>query len=59
MSLTQSEVRENIGFICLSNISKRNALSQEMVTEILQTLQDFQDRRVAVVILRASDDCKV
>jgi methylmalonyl-CoA decarboxylase len=59
MSLIQSEVGENIGFICLSNVSKRNALSQEMVAEILQSLQDFQERRIAVVILRASDDCTV
>ena len=59
MSLIQCEVRENIGSLCLNNVSKRNALSQEMVAEILQTLQDFQDRRIAVVILRASDDCTV
>lgn len=59
MSLVQCEVRDNIGLICLCNLSKRNALSAAMVAEILQALEECREKRVAVVILRATDDCSV
>jgi methylmalonyl-CoA decarboxylase len=59
MSLIQCEVRDSIGLICLCNLSKRNALSEAMVDEILQALEEYREKQIAVVILRAADDCSV
>jgi len=59
MPFIDVEVAENIGFICLNNPAKRNALSCELVHEIIQTLNDFKERKIAAVILRAPDGCSV
>lgn len=59
MSLINVEVTDNIGIICLNNPGKRNALSQELVQDTVQTLKDFRERKIAVVILRAPDGCSV
>ena len=59
MPLVEVELYDNIGFICLCNLSKRNALSHGLVHEILLTLEDFKNRNIAAVILRAPDGCSV
>lgn len=59
MPFVDVEVVDNIGFICLSNPAKKNALSQELVHGITQTLRDFRDRKIAAVVLRAADGCPV
>jgi methylmalonyl-CoA decarboxylase len=59
MPLIGVEVIDSIRFICLNNPGRRNALSHEMVQDIIQTLQDFRERKVTVVILRAPDGCSV
>jgi methylmalonyl-CoA decarboxylase len=59
MSVTQCEIKDGIGCICLCNPTKRNALSAQMVNEIVQALQDYESQRVPVVVLRATDDCSV
>jgi methylmalonyl-CoA decarboxylase len=59
MSLIVSEIKENVGAICLNNPGKRNALSEALVDELLQTLQEFQDRKIPVVILRVAEGCSV
>jgi methylmalonyl-CoA decarboxylase len=59
MRLIDAEVIDNIGTICLNNPERRNALSQELVQDIVQTLHEFKERKIAVVILRAADGCKV
>ncbi|HYA40057.1 MAG TPA: methylmalonyl-CoA decarboxylase [Syntrophobacteraceae bacterium] len=59
MSFIDVEVRGNLGFICLNNPRKRNALSRELVHAILETLRNFKERKIAVVILRAPDGCSV
>jgi methylmalonyl-CoA decarboxylase len=59
MSLIEVEVTDNIGIICLNNPGKRNALSHDLVHEIVQTLKDFKERKIPVVILRAPDGCPV
>jgi methylmalonyl-CoA decarboxylase len=59
MSFVNVEVSDGIGFICFNNSGKKNALSHELVREIIETLHDFKERKVPVVILRASDDCSV
>ena len=59
MPLIDVEVTDNIGFICLNNPGKRNALSHALGHEIIQTLHDFKERKIAAVILRAPDGCSV
>jgi len=59
MPFIDVEVADNIGFISLNNPGKRNALSRELVDEILQTFKEFKQRKIAAVILRAPDGCSV
>ena len=59
MSFVEVEVTDNLGFVCMNNPRYRNALSSEMVHDILETLRDFKERKIAGVILRAPDGCPV
>jgi methylmalonyl-CoA decarboxylase len=59
MSFIEVEYADNLGFICFNNPLKRNALSRDLVHEVLEALRDFRERKIAVAILRAPDDCTV
>ena len=59
MPFIDVEVADNIGFISLNNPGKRNALSRELVDEILRAFDDFKKRKIAAIILRAPDGCSV
>src|SRR4051794_11899817 len=59
MSRIIADVQEEIGFIILNHDEKRNALSEELVHEIIAALADFKERKVRVVILRAKLGVKV
>lgn len=59
MSLVQTEIIENVGIITLNNPKKLNALSEEMVDNIIAALEDFHIKKLPVVILRAADGVKV
>jgi len=59
MPLIDKEVRDNIGIISLNNPQKRNALSQALVDEVIEALNDFQARKIPVVILRAAEGSPV
>jgi len=59
MPLIDAKIVDNIGITCLNNPGKKNALSRELVNGIIQGLQDFKQKKISVVILRALDDCSV
>lgn len=59
MQFIEIEIKDNIGIICLNNPGKRNALSTELVRDVTQTLRDFKERKISVVILRATQGCSV
>lgn len=59
MSLILTAVAEGIGSITLNNPKKRNALSEALVKEIAQALQDFSAAKVRVAILRAEPGARV
>lgn len=59
MSLVLTEIIENVGIITLNNPKKLNALSEEMVNNIIDALEDFHIKKLPVVILRATEDVKV
>lgn len=59
MSLVQTEVLEKVGIITLNNTKKLNALSVELVDDIIDALDTFREQKIPVVILRAPDGVKV
>jgi methylmalonyl-CoA decarboxylase len=50
---------ETIGTITLNNPAKRNALSHDLVEEVIAALGDFQKRLARVVVIRAGAEAKV
>jgi len=59
MALVQTEIRESIGIITLDNAKKMNCLSEELVNDIINALNDFKMEKIPVVILRAGEGIKV
>ena len=54
MPLIDKEVHDNIGIISLNNPQKRNALSHDLVSAIVEVLNDFQALKIPGVIIRAA-----
>ena len=48
-----------IGTITLDHASKRNALSESLIQEVIAALADFKERKARVVVLRAQPGTKV
>lgn len=59
MSTVLSQVDGDIGTITLNNPAKHNALSEPLVHGLIQALEDFKQRKLRVVILRALPGAKV
>jgi len=59
MPLIQTNIEGPIGTITLDYAKKRNALSKELIGEILDALRMFQERHIRVVLLRAAAGSKV
>jgi methylmalonyl-CoA decarboxylase len=56
--LIRSTFEEGIGVVTLDHDAKRNALSLQMVEDILGALEEFQSRDARVVVLRANAEAK-
>lgn len=59
MALVQTEVLDKVGIITLNNLQKLNALSEQLVDDIIAALNEFEAQKIPVVILRAPDKVKV
>ena len=59
MNLVLTEKDGFIGTITLNHADKRNALSDALVNEILSALEDFRQKEVRAVVLRAQPGLKV
>jgi len=59
MSFIEKEIRESIGIIALNNPGRRNALSEALADEVIAALREFQEKKIRVVILRATEGCSV
>lgn len=59
LSLVKTEILEKVGIITLNNTQKLNALSLELVDDIIEALDDFKQQKIHVVILRAPDGVEV
>lgn len=53
MSLTQTEVRGQVGIITLTHDEKRNALSQALIDELIEDLERLEQAKIRAVVLRA------
>ena len=58
-SLVRAEFNDYIGVLTMDNDRRRNALSKQMVGEMLAAIESFQAQGARVVIIRANDDAKV
>ncbi|WP_027938576.1 methylmalonyl-CoA decarboxylase [Anaeroarcus burkinensis] len=59
MSLVKAEVLEKVGVITLNNTQKLNALSSQLVNDIVEALDAFQKEQIHIVVLRAPEGAKV
>ncbi|MCU0373209.1 MAG: methylmalonyl-CoA decarboxylase [Ignavibacteria bacterium] len=54
-----TSIEKNIGSIILDNPAKKNALSNDLLMEIIEALKEFRNKKARVVILRAKKGVKV
>ena len=59
MALVQSRVEGPTGTITMDNAAKRNALSSELIVEIIEALSSMRDQEVRTVVLRAPAGARV
>ena len=59
MSLVITEFKDNIGWITMNHDAKRNALSFEMLDNLLAAMKEMRTHKARVVILRANKGAKV
>ncbi len=59
MPLITTRLDPPIGTITLANASKRNALSEALIQEVIAALADFRERKARAVVLRAQPGAKV
>ncbi len=58
-NLILSEVTKQIGIITLNNPVKKNALTSDMLNELIIALREFEEQSVRTVIIRAEKGVKV
>jgi len=59
MPLVLKTMEDSIGTIVLNHPEKRNALSQALITDLLEALTAFREQSARVIILRAPEGAKV
>lgn len=59
MALVLKELKDQIGWITLNHDAKRNALSIELLTELIQALKSLREEKARVIIIRANKGMKV
>lgn len=59
MTLVQVECLNSVGTLTLNHVAKRNALSQALIAEIIDGLNELHQKGVRAVVLRAPKGAKV
>jgi methylmalonyl-CoA decarboxylase len=59
MPLIAQDFKDEIGTIVLNNTTRRNALSEALIEEVMAALDDLRARKARVAVLRAPAGCKV
>jgi methylmalonyl-CoA decarboxylase len=57
--LIEKEIRGKVGLIVFNSPRRRNALSAELIGELELALQDFQEQKIVVAILKAAEGSDV
>jgi methylmalonyl-CoA decarboxylase len=57
--LVLKEIHERVGILTLNHLERRNSLSRPLVDELLSSLEEFKQKSVRGVILRAPEGSKV
>jgi len=59
MALVLKELKDQIGWVTLNHDAKRNALSVDLLTELIQALKSLREEKARVIIIRANKGMKV
>ena len=59
MELVKQEMKGLIGWITLNHDAKRNALSFDLLTQLLSALNEMEKQKARVIIIRANQGAKV
>lgn len=59
MNYIKSEIIDNIGILTLDNDERRNSFSLAMLEEISETLDNYSNEKVRVVIIKSNNGAKV
>ncbi|HEX2913985.1 MAG TPA: methylmalonyl-CoA decarboxylase [Chloroflexia bacterium] len=59
MRYVRTEVIEQFGVVTLNREDKRNALSHDLIVDLIEGLEELKQARVRAVVLRASNNVKV
>jgi methylmalonyl-CoA decarboxylase len=59
MSLVISKIENNVGTITLNNPRHLNALSSELIYDIINSLENFETKKVRAAVIRAKKGAKV
>ncbi len=59
MELVKQEIKGSIGWITLNHDAKRNALSFDLLNQLLSALNELEKQKVRVIIIRANKGAKV
>ena len=59
MPFIETKIEDHVGTICLDHFEKRNALCGSLADEIIKALENFVERRVRAVVLRARPGVKI
>jgi methylmalonyl-CoA decarboxylase len=59
MPLILTEVRDHVGTIVMHNPEKRNALSEALIEDVCNALNQFKEDKLRAAVLRAPKGCKV
>jgi methylmalonyl-CoA decarboxylase len=59
MSLIRVEVDNQIATVAFDHYAKRNALSAELIAEVIAAFDHCKNQRARVIVLRAANDAKV
>ena len=57
--MINAEFSDGMGVITLKNAPKRNCLSSEMISQMLEALSGFEHQKAIAVLVRAEPDAKV
>ena len=59
MPFIETKIEDHVGAICLDYFEKRNALCGTLADEVIKALENFVERRVRAVVLRARPGVKI